>query len=149
MIDWQDKHHSELTVPELYQLLQLRSQVFVVEQHCVYQDVDGEDLHSDNRHLMGWRNGALVAYARILIHDEPPHPVVIGRVVVDPAVRGEKLGYQLMEQALASCERHFSGRGVYLGAQAHLQHFYHSFGFMPVTDVYDEDGIPHIGMVRG
>ena len=98
---WQDLHHSELTVPQLYALLKLRSEVFVVEQQCVYQDVDGDDLVGENRHLLGWRDGELLAYARILKSEETYDPVVIGRVIVSPAARGEKLGYQLMEQALA------------------------------------------------
>jgi ElaA protein len=102
MITWQDLHHAELTVSQLYALLQLRCAVFVVEQTCPYQDVDGDDLIGENRHLLGWRGDELVAYARILKSDDDIEPVVIGRVIVSPAVRGEKLGYQLMEQALAA-----------------------------------------------
>lgn len=146
MIRWQDLHHSELDVPTLYALLKLRCDVFVVEQNCVYADIDGDDLVGENRHLLGWRDGELVAYARILKSDEDEAPVAIGRVIVSRAARGEKLGYQLMEQALASCRRHWPQRAIYLGAQAHLQPFYASFGFRPVTEIYDEDGIPHIGM---
>ncbi len=148
MMTWQDLHHSELSVPQLYALLKLRSAVFVVEQHCAYQDVDGDDLVGENRHLLGWRDGELVAYARILKSEDEFEPVVIGRVIVSAAVRGEKLGYQLMEQALASCRQNWPQKAIYLGAQAHLQKFYASFGFVPVTDVYDEDGIAHIGMAR-
>ncbi|STS84095.1 putative transferase [Klebsiella pneumoniae] len=84
MMTWQDLHHSELTVPQLYALLKLRSEVFVVEQQCVYQDVDGDDLVGENRHLLGWRDGELVAYARILKSEEEFAPVVIGRVIVSP-----------------------------------------------------------------
>lgn len=146
MIRWQDLHHSELDVPTLYALLKLRCDVFVVEQNCVYADIDGDDLVGENRHLLGWRDGELVAYARILKSKEEEAPVAIGRVIVSRAARGEKLGYQLMEQALASCRRHWPQRAIYLGAQAHLQPFYASFGFRPVTEIYDEDGIPHIGM---
>lgn len=146
MIRWQDLHHSELDVPTLYALLKLRCDVFVVEQNCVYADIDGDDLVGENRHLLGWRDGELVAYARILKSVEEEAPVAIGRVIVSRAARGEKLGYQLMEQALASCQRHWPQRAIYLGAQAHLQPFYASFGFRPVTEIYDEDGIPHIGM---
>ncbi len=86
--------------------------------------------------------------ARILKSEEEFAPVVIGRVIVSPAARGAKLGYQLMEQALASCQQHWPQKAIYLGAQAHLQSFYAYFGFTPVTEVYDEDGIPHIGMAR-
>jgi ElaA protein len=148
MIQWNDLHHSQLTVQQLYALLQLRCEVFVVEQTCAYQDVDGDDLVGENRHILGWRDGELVAYARILKSDAEFEPVVIGRVIVSHAVRGEKLGVKLMEQTLASCEQYWPQKALYLGAQAHLQPFYARFGFSPVTDVYDEDGIPHIGMAR-
>ena len=133
MIEWQDLHHSELSVSQLYALLQLRCAVFVVEQNCPYQDIDGDDLTGDNRHILGWKN------------DEP---VVIGRVIVSEALRGEKVGQQLMSKTLDTCTHHWPDKPVYLGAQAHLQNFYQSFGFIPVTEVYEEDGIPHIGMAR-
>ncbi|WNN47444.1 GNAT family N-acetyltransferase [Siccibacter colletis] len=148
MIQWQDLHHSELTVPTLYAVLQLRCQVFVVEQTCPYLDIDGDDLVGENRHILGWRDGKLIAYARILKSEEDVEPVVIGRVIVDAAVRGEKLGAQLMERALASCQQNWPQKALYLGAQAHLQPFYAQFGFQPVTPIYDEDGIPHVGMAR-
>lgn len=148
MIHWQDLHHSELSVPQLYALLKLRCAVFVVEQQCPYLDVDGDDLVGENRHILGWHNDELVAYARILKSDDELELMVIGRVIVSEALRGEKLGQQLMAQTLASCEQHWPEKALYLGAQAHLQSFYARFGFVPVTDVYDEDGIPHMGMAR-
>lgn len=148
MIHWHDLHHSELDVPTLYAVLQLRCTVFVVEQNCVYQDIDGDDLVGENRHILGWRDGQLVAYARILKSDVDFEPVVIGRVIVDARLRGEKLGQQLMSRTLASCQQHWPDKALYLGAQAHLQAFYQRFGFIPVTEVYDEDGIAHIGMTR-
>ena len=148
MIEWQDLHHSQLTLPTLYALLALRNEVFVVEQNCPYQDIDGDDLAGDNRHVLGWRNQQLVAYARILKHHDKQLPVAIGRVIVAPQARGQKVGYQLMTQAILSCERHWPNHEIHLSAQAHLQSFYGHFGFAPVTDVYDEDGIPHIGMAR-
>ncbi|MCP5700044.1 GNAT family N-acetyltransferase, partial [Klebsiella pneumoniae] len=77
--------------------------VFVVEQTCPYQDIDGDDLVGENRHILGWRDNELVAYARILKSDDELEPVVIGRVIVSEALRGEKLGQQLMTQTLASC----------------------------------------------
>lgn len=149
MLKWQDLHHSELSVADLYSLLALRCAVFVVEQNCPYLDIDGEDLVGENRHILGWKDGKLVAYARILKSENDLEPIVIGRVIVDASVRGERLGNQLMEQALAACEHQWPGKPIYLGAQAHLQAFYARFGFKPVTDVYDEDGIPHIGMANG
>lgn len=148
MIHWHDLHHSELDVPTLYAVLQLRCAVFVVEQTCAYQDIDGDDLVGENRHILGWHDGRLVAYARILKSDNDFEPVVIGRVIVDASLRGEKLGQQLMSQTLASCLLHWPGKALYLGAQAHLQVFYQRFGFAAVTGVYEEDGIPHIGMAR-
>nr|MDN0989133.1 GNAT family N-acetyltransferase [Escherichia coli] len=148
MIDWQDLHHSDLSVSQLYALLQLRCAVFVVEQNCPYQDIDGDDLEGENRHILGWHNGTLVAYARILKSDDELQPVVIGRGIVSEALRGEKIGQQLMSKALESCTRRWPEKPIYLGAQAHLQNFYGQFGFIPVTDIYEEDGIPHIGMAR-
>ena len=121
MIDWQDLHHYDLSVSQLYALLQLRCAVFVVEQNCPYQDIDSDD---------------------------ELQPVVIGRVIVSEALRGEKIGQQLMSKALESCTRRWPEKPIYLGAQAHLQNFYGQFGFIPVTDIYEEDGIPHIGMAR-
>ncbi|WP_039058758.1 GNAT family N-acetyltransferase [Enterobacter sp. Bisph1] len=148
MIRWQDLHHSELSVAELYALLKLRCEVFVVEQTCPYLDIDGDDLIGENRHILGWQDDRLVAYARILKSNDDLSPITIGRVIVSAGVRGQKLGYQLMECALRSCEQHWPQHALYLGAQAHLQSFYGRFGFVPVTDVYDEDGIPHVGMAR-
>ena len=148
MIDWQDLHHSDLSVSQLYALLQLRCAVFVVEQNCPYQDIDGDDLEGENRHILGWHNGTQVSYARILKSDDELQPVVIGRVIVSEALRGEKIGQQLMSKALESCTRRWPEKPIYLGAQAHLQNFYGQFGFIPVTDIYEEDGIPHIGMAR-
>lgn len=148
MIHWQDLHHSELSASALYAALKLRCEVFVVEQTCPYLDVDGDDLVGENHHLLGWRDNALVAYARILKSEDDFDPVVIGRVVISGKARGEKLGHQLMEQTLSSCKKHWPDKALYLGAQAHLQPFYAHFGFLPVTDVYDEDGIPHIGMAK-
>jgi len=148
MIQWQDLHHSELSVSSLYALLKLRCEVFIVEQTCPYLDIDGDDLLGDNRHVLGWKDNELVAYARILKSADDLAPVVIGRVIVSPRARGEKLGYQLMEQTLAACKKQWPDKALYLSAQAHLREFYSHFGFMLVTDVYDEDGIPHVGMAK-
>lgn len=145
---WQDLHHSELDVASLYALLQLRSQVFVVEQTCIYQDVDGEDLRGKNRHLLGWEAGNLTAYARILAEGQQPGQVAIGRVIVAPQARGQGAGYPLMQQALTACERHWPGYTQIISAQAHLQGFYRRLGFVAEGEVYDEDGIPHITMLR-
>ncbi|EFC4508915.1 GNAT family N-acetyltransferase, partial [Escherichia coli] len=112
MIEWQDLHHSELSVSQLYALLQLRCAVFVVEQNCPYQDIDGDDLTGDNRHILGWKNDELVAYARILKSDDDLEPVVIGRVIVSEALRGEKVGQQLMSKTLETCTHHWPDKPV-------------------------------------
>lgn len=96
MIHWQDLHHAKLSTQQLYALLQLRCAVFVVEQQCPYLDVDGDDLVAENRHILGWHNDELVAYARILKSDEDAEPVVIGRVIISGKARGEKLGLSLI-----------------------------------------------------
>ncbi len=142
-LHWQDYHHSELNTAQLYAILALRSEVFVVEQNCVYQDIDGQDLSGENRHIVAWLDGHVAAYARILrLKDE----VAVGRVIVAPSARGLKLGYELMEQALAACQKHWPGARVAISAQAHLQGFYARLGFVAYTEIYDEDGIAHVGM---
>lgn len=143
---WQDLHHSKLSMAQLYAILALRNEVFVVEQNCAYQDIDNRDLVGENRHIIGWQSGLPVAYLRIL---DLSCEVAIGRVIIAPAARGLKLGYQLMERALRSCKQHWPDAEVILSAQAHLQRFYGSFGFVAYTDIYDEDGIPHISMKLG
>lgn len=148
MIQWHSLHHSELTTAQLYALLKLRSEVFVVEQNCLYQDIDGEDLVGENRHVLGISNGEIAAYARILKSDEPFDPVVIGRVLVSSQWRGRKIGEQLMAFTLDICQQHWPDKAIYLSAQAHLKAFYTRLGFSIVTPEYNEDGIPHIGMAK-
>ncbi|WP_437615853.1 GNAT family N-acetyltransferase [Erwinia sp. V71] len=139
-------HHHDLSVAQLYTILALRNQVFVVEQQCVYQDIDGNDLSGDNRHILGLLDGKLLAYARVLTPENLQQPVRIGRVIISLEARGLSLGYRLMERAIASCEQHWPGVPIALSAQAHLQDFYFHLGFKPIGDVYFEDGIPHIDM---
>ena len=148
VLNWQDLHHRELNTTQLYELLALRNAVFVVEQQCPYLDADGADLSGDNRHVLGVLDGKLVAYARILAPTAGNQPVKIGRVIIANDVRGQKLGYQLMAQAIGSCERYWPQHIQFLSAQSHLQAFYAQLGFVAVSDVYLEDGIPHIDMQR-
>ncbi|OON37115.1 GNAT family N-acetyltransferase [Izhakiella australiensis] len=145
-LEWQDLHHREFTTHQLYALLALRNQVFIVEQNCPYLDIDNLDLQGDNRHILGTLEGNIVACARILAPEGQNKPVKIGRVIVSPSLRGLRLGQQLMAQAMDSCQKHWAQRTVFLSAQAHLQHFYGHFGFQAVSEVYLEDGIPHIDM---
>lgn len=147
-LHWHCKHHNELSKEELYALLLLRTRVFVVEQNCPYLEVDGQDLQGETCHLMAWHEGQLLAYLRLLDPQLQAGKVVIGRVVIAPEARGEGLGHRLMEQALQACSERWSGLPIYLSAQAHLRGYYGRYGFLPVTEVYLEDGIAHIGMQR-
>lgn len=148
MPTWICKPHADLTTTELYALLRLRSEVFVVEQQCVFLDLDGQDLAGDTWHLMGWMDSELVAGARLLDPAGHGGDAVIGRVVTAAPVRGQGLGHTLMRLALAHAARLWPGAPVYLGAQQRLEAFYASHGFERVTPPYMEDGIPHIGMRR-
>ncbi|MBN6771804.1 GNAT family N-acetyltransferase [Pseudomonas granadensis] len=147
-IEWICKHHSDLGKEQLYALLRLRSEVFVVEQKCAYPDLDGQDLDGDTHHLMGWENDQLVAYLRLLDPQSQGGDVVIGRVVTAPAGRGKGLGHAMMEQALKQAEKHWPQVPIYLSAQAHLQGYYGKYGFVVAGEEYLEDDIPHIGMRR-
>jgi len=146
-LNWQNLHHKELSLEHLYQILKLRNQVFVVEQKCAYQDIDDKDLVADNRHLMLWQGTLLIAYARLLTPIDNNSPAIIGRVIVAPEARGQDLGYQLLEKAVASCKKYWPKHRIKLSAQAHLQKFYGSLGFIPQGDIYDEDGIAHVNML--
>ncbi|ACS56356.1 GNAT family N-acetyltransferase [Rhizobium leguminosarum] len=136
----------ELTTRELYDLLRMRVDVFVVEQNCPYPELDGKDI--DALHLRLLEGAELLGAARILKPYEPQDPSKIGRVVVSPDHRGKRLGDALMSEAIAACERLYPENPIALSAQAHLRRFYESFGFIAVSQEYLEDGIPHIDMVR-
>ncbi|MGK4330511.1 GNAT family N-acetyltransferase [Lonsdalea quercina] len=145
-VEWHDWSVNDLTVKSVYELLRLRNQVFIVEQSCPYQDIDGQDLTPGHRHIVACRHGQLLAYARLLAPTPEREAVVIGRVIVSAEARGQQLGYQLMAQALSACSRHWPQSPRRLSAQAHLQDFYRQLGFVSVGEAYDEDGIPHIDM---
>ncbi len=143
---WRLKKFHELTVDELYNILQLRSEVFIIEQNCVYQDVDGKDQAA--WHLMGIDDSQLIAYTRILSAGISYEDPSIGRVVTLPSKRRSGLGRELMHASIAECERLFGKTPITLSAQSYLIHFYESLGFSTVGDQYLEDGIPHIKMTR-
>ncbi|MGY4819841.1 GNAT family N-acetyltransferase [Pseudomonas chlororaphis subsp. piscium] len=147
-IEWVCKHHTDLGKEQLYAILQLRTEVFVVEQKCAYQEVDGQDLEGDTCHLMAWDDDQLVAYLRLLDPVSQGGDVVIGRVVIAPQARGKGLGHELMEHALKQAQKHWPQTPIYLSAQAHLQGYYGRYGFEVVGEEYLEDDIPHIGMRR-
>ncbi|CEL31972.1 MULTISPECIES: GNAT family N-acetyltransferase [Pseudomonas] len=147
-IEWVCKHHSDLGKEQLYALLKLRSEVFVVEQKCAYPDLDGQDLEGDTYHLMGWEDDQLKAYLRLLDPQSQGGDVVIGRVITAPQARGQGVGHEMMEQALKQAEKHWPQVPIYLSAQAHLQGYYGKYGFVVAGEEYLEDDIPHIGMRR-
>ncbi|AWA41910.1 GNAT family N-acetyltransferase [Pseudomonas fluorescens] len=147
-IEWVCKHHSDLGLEQLYAILKLRSEVFVVEQRCAYLDPDGQDLDGDTCHLMGWDGDQLVAYLRLLDPESQGGDVVIGRVLTSPAGRGKGLGHEMMEQALKQAQKRWPEVPIYLSAQAHLQGYYGRYGFVVAGEEYLEDDIPHIGMRR-
>lgn len=131
----------------LYALLRLRAQVFVVEQRCVFQDMDGAD--ADCLHVLAeGPQGQLLASARLVPAGLKYAEASIGRVVSDPAARHLKLGHVLMAQAVRTVCQLWGPQPIRIGAQAHLQHFYQRHGFVTVTAPYDEDGIAHVEMLR-
>jgi len=149
-IIWKLSSFEELSTEELYAILKLRQQVFVVEQQCVYQDCDDEDRNA--HHLVGWLdNGGQphpIAYLRILhCHEERKLPS-IGRVLTQPNFRGKGVGREMMTKCLLLIEELYPESPVYISAQQYLIGFYESFGFRVSSNAYEEDGIPHIAMIR-
>jgi ElaA protein len=145
-IQWKLKSFDELTPHELYAILQLRNEVFVVEQACVFQDADDKDQASF--HLTGYNQNKLVAYTRLvpagIAYDEPS----IGRVITSPSVRGTGAGKELMRVSIDKTYELFGIHPIKIGAQLYLKKFYEGFGFQQVGDPYLEDGIPHIYMLK-
>ena len=146
MIHFIYKTFDQLTPIELHDMYALRSEVFVVEQDCVYQDVDGNDPKSI--HVLGSIEGDLVAYARILDQGiSYADYSSIGRIVVSPAYRAQKLGHALVDFAIKTTQKEYANSRVKISAQAHLEKFYQIHQFKATGEAYLEDGIPHIGML--
>ncbi|MFY8003598.1 MAG: GNAT family N-acetyltransferase [Chitinophagaceae bacterium] len=144
---WKCLFFTDLTVNELYDLLRLRSEVFVVEQNCVFLDADNIDKQCF--HLLGFNQyNELVASVRIVPPGVTYEYMSIGRVVSSPKYRGQGFGQQLMKKAIVACERLYGKQSIKIGAQCYLQRFYESFGFKQCGEIYMEDGIPHMPMIR-
>ena len=144
-LNWTYKHFASLTTQELYTILSLRSEVFVVEQNCVYLDTDNKD--PDAWHLCGWENDTLVAYVRILAQGVSYEEASIGRVLTNPAFRKLGYGVELMKVAIDKTLQQYGVEQIKIGAQLYLLNFYSSLGFTQTSEVYMEDGIPHIEML--
>jgi ElaA protein len=146
-MNWYLKSFSELATTELYELLQLRAAVFVVEQNCAYQDLDDKDRVA--LHLFGRdQQGGIAAYCRLLPPGISYPEASIGRVACAEYARGKGLGRVLMQMAIEKTLNHWPGQAIHISAQHYLEGFYRSLGFETVTDIYQEDGIDHIGMLR-
>jgi ElaA protein len=146
---WEVKTFPQLETERLFDVLELRVNVFVVEQQCAYPELDAYDRHADTRHLSGTdAMGQLMAYARILPPGLRYPEVSLGRFVVRREARGKGLGHQLMCEALKEVQKSWPEGAVRISAQAYLQNFYEQYGFLRLSDVYLEDGVPHIEMVR-
>lgn len=149
-IVWHWYAFEELSGGELYAILKLRQQIFVVEQQCAYQDCDDLDLKA--WHLVGWQHADTtaepVAYLRVIIPESPREMPVIGRLLIHPACRGRGTAGLILSLALNRIEEFYPAASVKIAAQYYLFNFYRKFGFIPASEVFDEDGIPHITMIR-
>lgn len=149
-LNWQTKVFGQLTIDELYDLLKLRIDVFVVEQTCYYPDLDDIDRRADVYHHFAYDNGEMVGYCRLIGPDIVyPNESAVGRVVIHPKHRGKSLGIALMKSALAEVKMLWPLQGCHISAQQHLKAFYQNLGFVQISEMYLEDNIPHIGMRLG
>jgi ElaA protein len=145
MTNWACKKFQELSVDELYAILRLRSEVFVVEQNCVFLDMDNKDRHC--HHLMGWRDGLLAGYSRLVPSGISYVESSIGRIVTSPAARRLGVGRELLSKSIDTLYTLYGKQPVRIGAQCYLKTFYESFGFVQNGEIYLEDGIKHIEML--
>lgn len=146
-LSWKIKPFNELTPLELYMIMQLRSEVFVVEQNCVYQDLDGKDFKA--LHLIGAVDEIIVAYSRLFKPNDYFENASIGRVVVHPNYRKNAFGQLLMKEAIKGINEQYNEKNITISAQLYLQSFYENLGFVKTSEPYLEDDIPHIEMKRG
>jgi ElaA protein len=144
-MNWKLKSFNELSTHELYGILLVRTQVFVVEQECPYLEVDGKDLHA--YHLYKEENGEVIAYSRLLPAGVSYKEASIGRVLVKEDYRGKGLASELVKRGLDFIHDELGERTVKIQAQEYLREFYGSFGFRAITETYLDDGIPHIDMI--
>lgn len=140
------KTFNQLSITELYNVLQLRSEVFVVEQDCVYQDIDGKDQKA--LHVLGIKNNRVVAYTRVFRPGDYFKEAAIGRVAVKESERQFKYGYDIMNASIKAIKTNFNETSIKVSAQTYLNKFYNNLGFNQIGEVYLEDDIPHIAMIK-
>lgn len=143
--NWKCKAFDELSIHELYAILRLRTEVFVVEQNCVFQDMDNKDQSS--YHVCCWQDGQLIAYTRLVPAGVSYEEASIGRVITAPSARRTGAGKELMQYSIKKLYELWGKQSIKLGAQLYLKKFYESFGFEQTSGIYIEDGIPHIEML--
>ena len=146
MLTIKTKYFNQLTLNELYDILKLRSEVFVVEQNCVYQDLDGKDEKA--LHIIGKKNNKIAAYTRVFQPGDYFKEASIGRVVVSKEERQHNYGYDIMKASIKAIQDHYNVTEIKLSAQTYLRKFYNNLEFKEIGEEYLEDGIPHIAMVK-
>ena len=143
-IKWVKKKWSEVSLEELYSVLRLRSEVFVVEQDCVYQDIDNKDQIAI--HLLGYINKELIAYSRLFNEGDYFKETSFGRAIIKKEKRGQGYGDELVKESLKTIKNYYGNKKVKISAQAHLKTFYSKHAFIAKGKEYLEDGIPHVSM---
>jgi ElaA protein len=145
-LDWRVERYEELSLDRLYAILAARAAVFVVEQDCPYQDLDG--LDDCGLHVSAWSGDTVLAYARVLPPGKRFAEPSIGRVLTAQAARRTGLGRELMRRSIDTVTREYPRQALRISAQQYLERFYTEFGFVTVSEPYPEDGIPHVEMYR-
>ena len=143
-IEWVKKKWSEVSLEEFYSVLKLRSEVFVVEQDCVYQDIDNKDQIAI--HLLGYINKELIAYSRLFNEGDYFKETSFGRAIIKKEKRGQGYGDELVKESLKTIKNYYGNKKVKISAQAHLKTFYSKHAFIAKGKEYLEDGIPHVSM---
>lgn len=148
-LQWKTTTFHQFSLDQSFEVFQLRVDVFVVEQHCAYRELDEYDRHSETKHLSGYDEaGQLIAYSRLLPPDLCYPEVNFGRFVVRGDARKQGIGHQLLQKSLQEISRFWPKNPIRISAQEYMQRFYSQYGFIRVSDVYLEDGIPHLEMVK-
>ncbi len=147
-LQWHSKQFQELSNLQLYEILKLRVDIFVVEQNCPYPELDKKDTHIETYHLTAHHNSVLIAYARLLPPGLSYPEISIGRFAVKETTRRKGIGSMLMKKCLEETDEIWPANNIKISAQEYLKEFYEKFGFVKISDSYLEDNIPHIAMLK-